>query len=234
MIRLTIAQIRPIKADYAANVHRVGGVFSEVADRGAMPDFIVFPECAMSAYYIEGGVREVAVTAGTLFKDLLAQHSMSGAGPVDVVVGFYEEFRNRYFNSAMYATLGGPDSRIRHVHRKVFLPTYGLFDEARFVRPGDSVRAFDTGWGRAAMLVCEDAWHSITGTLAALDGAQILMVPSAAPARGVTPSQPADSPAAPVRFAFRCHRQEDPPLVSPFPHQVTQAFSTGELTEQHT
>jgi NAD+ synthetase len=197
MIKLAIAQIRPIKADYAANVRRVGGVFAEVASGDARPDLVVFPECAMSAYYIEGGVREVAVTAGTLFKDLLAQHSASGVGPVDVVVGFYEEFRNRYFNSAMYATLGGSESRIRHVHRKVFLPTYGLFDEARFVHPGDSVRAFDTGWGRAAMLVCEDVWHSITGTLAALDGAQVVVVPSAAPARGVRTSRLADSAAAP-------------------------------------
>jgi NAD+ synthetase len=187
MIRIAIAQIRPVKADYEANVRRIGGVFAGFRNVETAPDIVVFSECAMSAYYIEGGVREVAVTAGTLFKDLLAQHALSRAEPVDVVVGFYEEFRNNYFNSAIYATLGGADSRILHVHRKVFLPTYGLFDEARYVQHGDSVRAFDTKWGRAAILVCEDAWHSLTGTLAALDGAQLLVVPSAAPARGVAP-----------------------------------------------
>jgi NAD+ synthetase len=193
MTQIAIAQIRPAKGDYAANVQRVGSLLAEVAEWNHPPDLLVFPESVMSAYYIEGAVRDVAVTAGTLFKDLLAQHSMSGSGQIDVAVGFYEEFRNRYYNSAMYATLGGSDSRILHVHRKVFLPTYGLFDEERFVQHGDSVRAFDTRWGRVAMLICEDAWHSITGALAALDGAQLLVVPSAAPARGVRPSGERDS-----------------------------------------
>ena len=60
----------------------------------------------------------------------------------------------------MYVTLGAPATPvIYHVHRKVFLPTYGLFDEERFVERGHEIRAFDTPWGRAAMLVCEDAWH---------------------------------------------------------------------------
>ena len=88
-------------------------------------------------------------------------------------LGFYEIWRNKLYNSAMYVTLGDGDPRIRHVHRKVFLPTYGLFDEERFVERGRDVRAFDTPWGRAAMLVCEDAWHSMTATIAALDGAQV-------------------------------------------------------------
>jgi NAD+ synthetase len=62
-----------------------------------------------------------------------------------------------------------------------------LFDESRFVEPGLDVRAFDTPWGRAAMFVCEDAWHSLSGTIAALDGAQLVFVCSAAPARGIQP-----------------------------------------------
>src|SRR5439155_811777 len=73
---------------------------------------------------------------------------------------------------------------VKHVHRKVFLPTYGVFDEERFVERGHEVRAFDTRFGRAAILICEDAWHSLTATIAALDGAQLLILPSASPARG--------------------------------------------------
>jgi NAD+ synthetase len=84
-------------------------------------------------------------------------------------------------------TLGGESPIVRHVHRKVFLPTYGLFDEERFVDRGFEIRAFDTSWGRAAMLVCEDAWHSLSGTIAALDGAQVIFIPSASPARGLQP-----------------------------------------------
>ena len=66
----------------------------------------------------------------------------------------------------------------------MFLPTYGLFDEERFVERGREIRAFDAPWGRAAILICEDAWHSMTATIAALDGAQVLFVPTAPPARG--------------------------------------------------
>jgi NAD+ synthetase len=106
---------------------------------------------------------------------------------MDVVIGFYEVFENTLFNSGMCVTLGGDAPIIRHVHRKVFLPTYGLFDEERFVDRGHDVRAFRTAWGKAAMLICEDAWHSLSGTLAALDGAQIILLSAAAPARGPWP-----------------------------------------------
>lgn len=183
-VRVAVAQIRPTKADYRANLSRVGSVLADVATWGEPPDLVVFPETVMSGYFLEGGVRDVAVTAGTLAWDLAEMHSSSGAPPLDLAIGFYEEFRNRYYNSALYASLGDT-TEIRHVHRKVFLPTYGLFDEHRFVEPGSRVYAFDTRWGRTAMLVCEDAWHSISGTLAALDGAQVVLVLSAAPARGV-------------------------------------------------
>jgi NAD+ synthetase len=106
---------------------------------------------------------------------------------VDVSVGFYEIWRNKLYNSALYISLGESAPLVRHVHRKVFLPTYGLFDEARFVEPGHEIRAFDTPWGRAALLVCEDVWHSLSGTVAALDGAQLIIVPTAPPARGAWP-----------------------------------------------
>ncbi len=186
-VRIAIAQIRPRKADYPENLRRLGAVFAQFARAERPPELIVFPETVVSGYFLEGGVRDVAVTAGTLFRDLAAQHAVSGCAAVEVVVGFYEEFRNRYFNSALYASLGGAEPGIRHVHRKVFLPTYGVFDEERFVDRGHSTRAFDTRWGRAGIVICEDSWHSLVPTLAALDGAQVIIVPSASPARGVAP-----------------------------------------------
>src|SRR2546426_5560980 len=194
MLRLAIAQIRPTKGEYAANLQRIGGVLAQVAKLDPPVDLVAFPEAATSGYFVEGGVREVAVTAGTLFRDLVEQHRAAHAPPLDVAVGFYEVFQNRFYNSCLYASLGNASSGnaspgnaspgIRHVHRKVFLPTYGVFDEDRFVERGHEVRAFDTRWGRAAILICEDAWHSLTATLAALDGAQLIVLPSASPARG--------------------------------------------------
>jgi NAD+ synthetase len=111
-----------------------------------------------------------------------------GLASLDVIIGFYETHAGTPYNSAACIALGGGSAaRVLHVHRKNFLPTYGLFDEERFVDKGYGVRAFDTSWGRAAILICEDAWHSLTGTIAALDGAQVICVVAAAPARGTAP-----------------------------------------------
>src|SRR6266516_4293559 len=184
MPRLAIAQLRPTKGDYGANLQKIGGVLAQIAKLDPPADLVVFPETATSGYFVEGGVRDVAVTAGTLFRDLTVEHEAAGAPPVDVAIGFYEVFQNHFYNSCLYASLGGKDAVVRQVHRKVFLPTYGVFDEERFVDRGREIRAFDTRWGRAAILICEDAWHSLSGTIAALQGAQLVIVPSASPARG--------------------------------------------------
>src|SRR5213594_4755331 len=184
MPRIAIAQIRPTKGEYSANLQRIGGVLAQLAKLEPAVDLVVFPETATSGYFVEGGVRDVAVTAGTLFRDLSLQHEAAKASPIDVAVGFYEVFQNRFYNSCLYASLGSASPAIRYVHRKVFLPTYGVFDEERFVERGREVHAFDAAWGRVAILICEDAWHSITGTIAALEGAQLILVPSASPARG--------------------------------------------------
>jgi NAD+ synthetase len=199
VLRLAIAQLRPRKGAYQENLGRLGDVFREVAGRGEPPDLIVGPEAALTGYFLEGGVRELALSADQLFADLSGQHQAAGAPPVDIALGFYEVHQNRLFNSALYATLGGADAGVRHIHRKIFLPTYGVFDEERFVEAGRSVQAFDTRWGRAAILICEDAWHSFTPMLAALSGAQLIIVPSASPARGVSGAD--EAPGRPASLA---------------------------------
>ncbi|MEK6611976.1 MAG: NAD+ synthase [Gemmatimonadota bacterium] len=189
ILRLAIAQFRPKKGDVAANLARAGEVLAQAAAMEPHPDVVQFPETILSGYFVEGGVRENALTADDVVRALDA-HWRAAAKPgstIDVMVGFYEQHDGTLFNSALYARLGGADPVLLHVHRKNFLPTYSMFDEERFVERGYDIRAFDTAWGRAAMLVCEDAWHSLTGTIAALDGAQVIFVSSAAPARGVHP-----------------------------------------------
>ena len=188
-VHLAIVQFKPRKGDYAGNLARLGGIFAQLDTLTPRPEVAFLPETAVSGYFLEGGVREHAVTAGTLARDLDAQYraAVPSLEPMDVGLGFYEIWNNSIYNSALYVTLGGDAPIVRHVHRKVFLPTYGLFDEERFVERGFEIRAFDTSWGRAAMLVCEDAWHSLSGTVAALDGAQIIFIPSASPARGLFP-----------------------------------------------
>ncbi len=185
MLRLAIAQMRPRKGAYEENLGQLGAIFRQVAASPEPAELIVAPETALTGYFLEGGVRDLAVTAERLFHDLTCQHRDAKAPPLDVAIGFYEVHQNRLFNSGLYATLGGPDAGVRHVHRKIFLPTYGVFDEERFVEAGRTIQAFDTRWGRAAILICEDAWHSFTPMLAALSGAQLIIIPSASPARGI-------------------------------------------------
>ncbi|MGQ0603805.1 MAG: nitrilase-related carbon-nitrogen hydrolase, partial [Anaerolineales bacterium] len=121
-----------------------------------------------------------------IFAPLLAASQARG---IDVMVGFvHEDQRNRFFIAAAYLSQG----QIVHVHHKVYLPTYGLFDEGRFFAWGDSIRAFDTRFGRMGMLICEDFWHASPPYVLWLDGADVLLFHSVSPARGLdTHEQPA-------------------------------------------
>ena len=192
-LTLAIPQFRPRKGDLPGNLERVGALLAQCAALEPAPQVVVFAETVLSGYFLEGGVRDVALTAESLAAELDARWRASGAGgagraPVDVIIGFYELVDGNLHNSAACIALREDAApRLLHVHRKNFLPTYSLFDEERFVERGYGIRAFDTSWGRVALLVCEDAWHSLSGTIAALDGAQVVFVLAAAPARGPAP-----------------------------------------------
>jgi predicted amidohydrolase len=188
-LRVLLAQIKPKKADYAHNLSLIGDLFARIEAEKMEADVLCLPETAMSGYFLEGGVRDVAVSQQTLFNDLQRVYQeRGGRHPLDIVVGFYEVFQGKYYNSCLYATLGQQNDappRIVHCHRKFFLPTYGVFDEKRFVARGRNFDAFATRFGfPVAAVVCEDLWHSVSGTILALKGAQIIFVISASPGRG--------------------------------------------------
>jgi len=189
-LTLAIPQFRPRKGDLHGNLDRIGALLAQCAAIEPPPQVVVFAETVLSGYFLEGGVRDVALTAEALAAEIDArwQRLVPKGSALDVILGFYEELDGNLHNSAACIALR-PDAPadLLHVHRKNFLPTYSLFDEERFVERGYGIRAFDTSWGRIAMLVCEDAWHSLSGTIAALDGAQCVFVLAAAPARGPAP-----------------------------------------------
>ena len=180
-LRVALVQFTPNKADTRGNLARVATI---VAEESPHADVVVFPETALSGYFLEGGVAEASLEIEHLAEAL---GSPSKQAP-DLVVGFYERWRRRLYNSVAYLEPVAGAWTVRHVHRKMFLPTYGVFDEARFVEPGPEVRAFDTRFGRIGMLICEEAWHSLPATILALDGAELLLVVSASPARDFAPS----------------------------------------------
>ncbi|MCC6446326.1 MAG: beta-ureidopropionase [Armatimonadetes bacterium] len=186
-LHIAVVQFMPKKGDYLFNIGQAGDVFEQIETDGLPADVVVFPETALTGYFLQGGVREVARTRESVFEDLQAEYSRrlgKSAPERDIAVGFYELYNGNYYNSCLYTTLGGASPGIRHVYRKFFLPTYGVFDEERFVTRGHVIETFPTRFGQAAMLICEDLWHSITATIAALKGAKILYVGVASPARG--------------------------------------------------
>ena len=185
-LRAAIVQCKPRKGRYTENLRELGEIFAQLGASDPPPDLIVLPEAAMTGYFLEGAVYELAAGAQQFADDLTAAWRRHNASRrVDIACGFYENAAGTYHNSAIYLELDGERSSIRHVHRKMFLPTYGVFDEERFLSRGRRLQVFDTRFGKAAMLICEDVWHAIMPTIAAVKGARMLIVPSAAPGRGI-------------------------------------------------
>jgi predicted amidohydrolase len=184
-LNAALVQFKPRKGDVAANLASMRAVFAQLAP--SEPDLIVFPEAALTGYFLEGAVYELATDAPAMAARIDEQWRASGATrPCDVVAGFYENVEGTFHNSAIYARCGGEEGvHIVHVHRKMFLPTYGVFDEERFLTRGRRLSVFETPFGTTAMLICEDAWHAIMPTVAALKGARLIIVPSASPGRGL-------------------------------------------------
>jgi predicted amidohydrolase len=178
-LKLALAQINTKLGLVESNLEKHLMQIEQAAHDGAQ--LIVFPELSLTGYVLQDLVPTVAQRADPsdpIFKQLLA-----ASQDIDVVVGFVEEdVRNRFFISSAYLSQG----TVLHVHRKVYLPTYGLFDEGRFFAWGDSTAAFDTRFGRMGMLICEDFWHVSPPYLLWLDGADIFIFISASPGRGLS------------------------------------------------
>src|SRR5215207_7668922 len=168
-MRVALAQIDSILGDTEENLRKAKGVVAEAKSRGA--DLTVFPELSLSGYALEELDDDVAIEAQGETISSLAET----AGEMAVVVGFCEEgqrFQN--FNSAAYLE-GGV---LRHLHRKLYLPNYRIYEERKHYNPGQSMRAFDTGFGRMAILICNDAWQTFLPFIAVQAGARVLIIPA--------------------------------------------------------
>jgi predicted amidohydrolase len=177
-LRIALAQIAPRLGDLDANLERHHSVLRDARAGGA--GLVVFPELGLTGYLLQDLAAEVAMR---LDDPRLAELAAETTGASSAVVSFVEESGDhRLFIAAALMEAG----EIRHVHRKVFLPTYGQFDERRFFAPGDVVRATPSRLGVGVGIgVCEDFWHLQTPQLLALDGAQILLNVSSSPGRDV-------------------------------------------------
>ncbi|MDX1614336.1 MAG: nitrilase-related carbon-nitrogen hydrolase [Candidatus Promineifilaceae bacterium] len=181
-VKVGLAQITPRLGDVKANLELHLRQVEEAADRGV--ELLVFPELSLTGYRL----RDLAFQVGLspTYKDPSFAALLEASRYLDLVVGFVEADQRQQFYIASAYLSGG---QLVHLHRKVYLPTYGMFDEGRYFAWGNAIRAFDTRFGRVGMLICEDFWHVSPPYLLWLDGADILILCSASPGRGLAHEQ---------------------------------------------
>jgi predicted amidohydrolase len=174
-LRIALAQIAPRLGMFDENLARHHEIIDDARAKGA--GLVVFPELGLTGYLLQDLAAEVAIRLDDQRLATLA----AATRDLSAVVSFVEESGDhRLFIAAALLENG----RIVHVHRKLFLPTYGLFDERRFFAAGDVLRAVPSRLGAGiGLAVCEDFWHLAVPQVLALDGAQILVNVSSSPGR---------------------------------------------------
>lgn len=175
-VRIALAQISPHLGELDANLDLVGTRIGEAVGEGA--DLVVFPELALTGYLLQDLVPDVALRADDPRLLTIGAQTPN----LMVAVGFVEETRARRYCNSVALLRGG---ELIGLHRKVYLPTYGLFDEGRFTRAGHQIRTTVVGdplW-KVGLSVCEDFWHPFVPMLQAQDGATLLVNVAAGPAR---------------------------------------------------
>jgi predicted amidohydrolase len=177
-LSIALAQINTYLGDVPANLEKHLSLIKDARTAGA--DLLIFPELSLTGYVLQDLVPAVAHQPDK--DDPVFQPLLKASQDIDLMVGFVDEDeRHRFYIASAYLSKG----EILHVHHKVYLPTYGLFDEGRFFAWGDTVQAFDTRFGRMGILICEDFWHASPPYLLWLDGADMFLFSSASPGRGL-------------------------------------------------
>lgn len=184
MVKVAAAQFNPLLGDVTHNLRRHLELAEEAVGCGA--ELLLFPELSLTGYALRDAVWQVACAA----EDTRLQPLKDTSQRLAICAGFVERGSDgQVYNAQAFFAQG----RLLHVHRKVYLPTYGLFEEGRFFARGRTLRAFDTPLGRVGMLICNDWWHAGGPMVLAQDGATLLLAPTASPLRGLRP-RPASAP----------------------------------------
>jgi predicted amidohydrolase len=178
-MRVGLAQMRPTLGDIERNIDLHLELIAEAKQNQV--ELLLFPELSVTGYNLLDLTYDVA---RSIHSESIKQ-LVSLADGIDIAFGFVETSQEHVlYNSFVYASNG----EITYVHRKVYLPTYGMFDEGRYFGRGDTVRSFSTRFGQVGILICEDMWHPSAPFLLAQDRAQLILVPSNSPARSIDPT----------------------------------------------
>ena len=146
--------------------------------RAADAKIVVFPELSLTGYHLKDLAADVACAADDPILEPIAHASRD----IDITAGFVERSNDAKLHIAQGYWSGGT---LRHVHRKVYLPTYGIFDDGRYFGPGERFETFESAVGTAGIAICEDLWHVSVPYLYAAGGASVVFAPADSPGRGV-------------------------------------------------
>lgn len=176
-VRIAMAQVAPALGDLQRNVDLHLDRIREAKEAGV--DAILFPELSLTGYFVRDMVPDLARNRECEEIRTL----LDASGDMTIAAGFIEETdSHRFHNATFYAEAG----RIVHIHRKAYLPTYGLFDEQRYFAAGNRIKAFDTAlFGKTGVLICEDFWHLSAAAIMQAEGVNLLICVSNSPARGI-------------------------------------------------
>jgi NAD+ synthase (glutamine-hydrolysing) len=175
-IRIAIAQCAPALGAVKRNLDMHEKWIARAKAAGAR--LVIFPELSLTGYYLKDLAADVACAADDPQLAPIAEASRD----IDISAGFVERSADAKLHIAQGHWSGG---KLVHVHRKVYLPTYGIFDDGRYFGPGDRFETYTWEGGTTGVAICEDLWHVSTPYLYAAAGATIVLAPSASPGRGV-------------------------------------------------
>lgn len=168
-MRLSCVQSDVVFGDPAANLDVALEHLGLLASEGT--ELVVFPECFLTGYCFESRAEalERAIPAG--HATIRAIQAECDRNNVLAVIGFAEVDGERLYNTAALLEPGQP---VR-TYRKTHLPWLGL---DRFVTPGQSLPVFDTRLGRIGMLICFDSRPPEASRALALQGADLIVLPT--------------------------------------------------------
>jgi predicted amidohydrolase len=176
VLKIALAQISSVLTNIDDNLEKHLHYIEKAIEGNS--DIILFPELSLTGYSVKDAVFDVALTAN----DKKLEPLYKASEKISICFGMVELTDNyEAKNTNLFLEKGKLVAR----HRKVYLPTYGVYEERRYFTPGNRFRAFDSTHGRFGMMICEDMWHPSSSSILALDGALILFANSAGILRGV-------------------------------------------------
>jgi len=175
-LAITLAQTNPALGDLHKNLDEHLTEIRAAVASGS--DLVVFPELSLTGYFLRDQVYELALPLESPEVARLVDASKD----ISIAVGLVERAADgRCYNALAWLE----DGAIVHVHRKVHLVTYGMFDDAREFAAGDRFEPVVSRLGRFGLMLCEDMWHVSSAWLYFLQDVEAMIVASSGPGRGV-------------------------------------------------